>query len=230
MSWWKNSTRNLEFFFSFALISWLKDVYLNHSRAGPQCSSCPRVMGPWSWKGGSVKSEVRHSFFNYTHWCFCWKSRVAEGNCPSSRRRSASLAPDFPLRTETGLKPGREMNIWSAWIENTGRGGEERMEIDTGSVDWVMCCVCVKCMGSTGGKKWFDPLLILYVCPLIKKLSIYNFNGRFILKVWDRITTKIPKKTHLKKLQIDLRFKEWNKYLIPYQSARFLALRCILYR
>ncbi len=30
------------------------------------------------------------------------------------------------------------------------------------------------------GKKILDPLLILYVCPLTKKLSVYNFNRRFI--------------------------------------------------
>ncbi len=29
----------------------------------------------------------------------------------------------------------------------------------------------------------FDPLLILYVCPLTNKLSVYNFNGRFIWTV-----------------------------------------------
>ncbi len=37
------------------------------------------------------------------------------------------------------------------------------------------------------GKNIFDPLLILYVCPLTKKWSVCNFNGRFILKVTDRI-------------------------------------------
>ncbi len=40
------------------------------------------------------------------------------------------------------------------------------------------------------GKQLFDPLLILYVCPLTKKLSGYDFNGRFIWTVRDRITTK----------------------------------------
>ncbi len=35
-------------------------------------------------------------------------------------------------------------------------------------------------IGVAAGKKWFDPLLILYVCPLTKKWSVYNFNGRFI--------------------------------------------------
>jgi hypothetical protein len=39
------------------------------------------------------------------------------------------------------------------------------------------------------GKKVFDPLLILYVCPLTQKWSVYNFNGRFIWTVRDRITT-----------------------------------------
>ncbi len=41
----------------------------------------------------------------------------------------------------------------------------------------------------SGGMFFFDPLLILYVCPLTKKLSVYNFNGRFIWTVRDRITT-----------------------------------------
>ncbi len=46
----------------------------------------------------------------------------------------------------------------------------------------------------------FDPLLILYVCPLTKKLSVCNFNGRFIWTVRDRITTKKSRKTHFKKV------------------------------
>ncbi len=37
--------------------------------------------------------------------------------------------------------------------------------------------------------KLFDPLLILYVCPLTKKWSVYNFNGRVIWTVRDRTTT-----------------------------------------
>ncbi len=39
------------------------------------------------------------------------------------------------------------------------------------------------------GKILFDPLLILYVCPPTKKLSVYHFNGWFIWTVRDRITT-----------------------------------------
>ncbi len=49
----------------------------------------------------------------------------------------------------------------------------------------------------TVGKKWFDPLLILYVCPLTKKWSVYNCNGRFIWTVRDR---KIQKYAFKKKL------------------------------
>ncbi len=51
-------------------------------------------------------------------------------------------------------------------------------------------------------EKLFDPLLILYVCPLTKKWSVYNFNGRFIWTVRDRITTttKNPEKCISKKL------------------------------
>ncbi len=47
-------------------------------------------------------------------------------------------------------------------------------------------------------KKYIYPLLILYVCPLTKKLSVYNFNGRFIRTVRDRITKNKSRKTHLK--------------------------------
>ncbi len=50
------------------------------------------------------------------------------------------------------------------------------------------------------GKKLFDPLLILYVCPLTKKWSVYNFNGWFIWTLRDRITTKKIQKTHFKKV------------------------------
>ncbi len=46
----------------------------------------------------------------------------------------------------------------------------------------------------------FDPLLILYVCPLTKKWSVYNFNGRYSWTVRDRITKKKSRKTHLKKV------------------------------
>ncbi len=48
------------------------------------------------------------------------------------------------------------------------------------------------------GKKLFDPLLILYISPLTKKLSVYNFNVRFTWTVRDRITTKIQKNTFQK--------------------------------
>ncbi len=52
----------------------------------------------------------------------------------------------------------------------------------------------------TVGEFFFDPLLILYVCPLKKKWSVYNFNGRFISTVRDRITTKKTEKRISKKL------------------------------
>ncbi len=44
------------------------------------------------------------------------------------------------------------------------------------------------------GKKNIWSPADLYVCPLTKKLSIYNLNGRFILTARDRITTKNPEK------------------------------------
>ncbi len=62
---------------------------------------------------------------------------------------------------------------------------------------------CDKCAnGHSGEKKIFDPLLILYVCPLTKKWSVYNFNGRFIWTGRDRITTttKNPEKCISKKV------------------------------
>ncbi len=33
----------------------------------------------------------------------------------------------------------------------------------------------------SGGKTLFDPLLILYVCPLTNKWSVYDFNARFYM-------------------------------------------------
>ncbi len=42
-------------------------------------------------------------------------------------------------------------------------------------------------------KKKIDPLLILYVCPLTKKLSVYNFNVRFIWTVRQNNNKKIQK-------------------------------------
>ncbi len=50
----------------------------------------------------------------------------------------------------------------------------------------------------TLGKKKY-PLLILYVCPLTKKWSVYHFNDRFIWTVRDRITTKKSRKIAFKK-------------------------------
>ncbi len=49
----------------------------------------------------------------------------------------------------------------------------------------------------TVGKKIFDPLLILYVCPLTKKWSVYNFNGRFIWTVRDRIQKTAFQKSYI---------------------------------
>ncbi len=57
----------------------------------------------------------------------------------------------------------------------------------------------------TGGGdlfEWFDPLLILYVCPLTKKWSVNHFNGRFIWTVRDRITTKNPEKRFSKSYKL----------------------------
>ncbi len=48
----------------------------------------------------------------------------------------------------------------------------------------------------TVGKKIFAPLLILYVCPLTKKWSVYNFNGRLIWTVRDRIQKNTFQKSY----------------------------------
>src|SRR4029434_9925874 len=42
----------------------------------------------------------------------------------------------------------------------------------------------------------FEPLPISQVCPLAKKCVIYNCNGRSILTVRDRISTKTSRKLH----------------------------------
>ncbi len=64
---------------------------------------------------------------------------------------------------------------------------------------WNVCETNLPSQGSgekyiRWGKTLFGPLLILYVCPLTKKWSDYNFNGRFTWTVRDRITTKNPEK------------------------------------
>ncbi len=51
----------------------------------------------------------------------------------------------------------------------------------------------------TVGEKLFDPWLILYICPLTKKLSVYNFNGRFIWTVNKKKSTKFQKNALIKK-------------------------------
>ncbi len=81
---------------------------------------------------------------------------------------------------------------------------------------FLYVCICLYIYG--GGV--FDPLLILYIWPLTKTLSVYNYcNGRFIWTVRDRITTKNPEKLIFKKLYFDLHFNEWNKYLTPSQNT-----------
>ncbi len=74
------------------------------------------------------------------------------------------------------------------------------------------------CDWYSGGGKLFDPLLILYVCSLTKKLSVYNFNGRFIWTVRNRIITTNPEKRIKIVFLIDLHFNESNKYLTPLQN------------
>ncbi len=57
-------------------------------------------------------------------------------------------------------------------------------------------------IGTVRGKTLFDPLLILYVCPLTKKWSVYNFNGRFILTVRDNNNKKIQKNAFQKSYKL----------------------------
>ncbi len=45
--------------------------------------------------------------------------------------------------------------------------------------------------------------MILYVFPLTKKRPVYNFNGRFIWTVRDRITTKNPEKCIKKRYNLN---------------------------
>ncbi len=104
-----------------------------------------------------------------------------------------------------------KVKVWLVIMASTGR-----------------CCNYTMYRQNTVRKKIWSPADFV-VCPLTKKWSVYNFNGRFIWTVRDRITTKKSRKTHFKKV-INLHFNESNKYLIPYQSARFLAPRCLLYR
>ncbi len=59
--------------------------------------------------------------------------------------------------------------------------------------------------------------LILHVCPVTKKLSVYFFIGRFIWTVRDRITTTFFK--WKQKLDIDLHFNECNKYFAKHDSV-----------
>ncbi len=57
---------------------------------------------------------------------------------------------------------------------------------------YLLCQIRSKFTMHTVWDFFFYPLLILYICPLTKKWSVYNFNGRFIWTVRDRITTKNP--------------------------------------
>ncbi len=74
-------------------------------------------------------------------------------------------------------------NFRTTWVEVN----DDRILI----LGWTIPPIMLLCV--QWGEKIFDPLLILYVCPLTKKWSVYNFNGRFILTVRDRITTTTKK-------------------------------------
>ncbi len=64
----------------------------------------------------------------------------------------------------------------------------------------ILCYAILYCLYYIQWGKIFDPLLILYVCPLTKKWSVYNFNGRFIWTVRDKIIQKNAFKKPLKTL------------------------------
>ncbi len=67
---------------------------------------------------------------------------------------------------------------------------------------YIYIYIGVLCMDNIWGKNLFDPLLILYFCPMTKKWSVYNFNGRFICTVRDRITTKNPENAFQKSYKL----------------------------
>ncbi len=62
---------------------------------------------------------------------------------------------------------------------------------------------------SGGGGNYLIPCW--FFCPLTKKWSVYNCNGRFILEVRDKMTTKKSRKMH---------FNELNNYLTPSQNMK----------
>ncbi len=75
------------------------------------------------------------------------------------------------------------------------------------SQKYMHMCVYIQCIYiyiyiyiyiHTAGKKIFDPLLILYF--LTQKLSVYNFNGRFILTLGD--SEKILKNAFLQSFKL----------------------------
>ena len=61
---------------------------------------------------------------------------------------------------------------------------------------------------------FFDPLLILWVCPLPKNGTVYNFNHRYMLTLRDRISQKIQNNNIVQILYIYYHIFTWNKYLI----------------
>ncbi len=74
-------------------------------------------------------------------------------------------------------------------------------------------------------ERLFDPLLILYICPLTKKLSVYNFNGSFIWTVRDRITTKKSRNMHKKSYKLICILMS-DKYLTPSQNMTWWQNTC----
>ncbi len=88
------------------------------------------------------------------------------------------------------------------------------------------------------GKKKIDPLLILYICPLTKKLSVYNFNGRFIWTVRDRTTTKNAFKKSYKLICILMsQISIWSPinqqdFWLPgvFYTGKELSTACYLYK
>src|SRR4029434_8781451 len=70
------------------------------------------------------------------------------------------------------------------------------------------------------GKRVFDPLPISQVWPLAKKCVIYNCNGRSMLTVRDRISTKTSRKLHFITFMTLFVFDAENKYLNPQANSK----------
>ncbi len=75
----------------------------------------------------------------------------------------------------------------------------------------------------------FDSQLMFFTFPHWQRNDQSIILMSWLLTVRDRITTKNLKNALPKSYEL-ISILMSDKYLIPYQSARFLAPRCVLYR